>query len=455
MAGASGYAGGELLRLLAAHPELEIGRGHGAHPGRAAGAASAPAPAALDAGRFAPTDADGARRRRCGLPRAAARRVRRAGRRSCPPHCRSSTSAPTTGCATPRPGRATTAARTPAPGPTACPSCPASASSSRRRRRVAAPGCYATAVTLALAPLLAAGLRRAPTTSWSSPLGHHRRRAGTQAAPARQRGDGRPVARTRSAAHQHTPEIKQACSRRRRRVTLSFTPTLAPMPRGILATCTARPSPARHRSGLRGRRCTAAYDDEPFVRVLPEGAWPHDRPRPSGSNACHLQVAVDADAGRVVVVVAPSTTSARARPGQAVQCANLIARPAPETDRPAPIAAESRRERHRADGFRAAGVAAGLKATGGPDVALVVNDGPRRRGRRLHRQPGQGRAGAVEPSRCSRTGSVAGRRAQLRRRQRLHRARRLPGHPRHRRAWSRTLARASVGRSTSRSARPA
>jgi N-acetyl-gamma-glutamyl-phosphate reductase len=116
-------------------------------------------------------------------------------------------------------------------------------------------------------------------------------------------------------AHQHVPEIKQATGAR----TLSFTPVLAPMPRGILATVTARPlSPTPPpREILR-----SAYADEPFVHVLPDGCWPHTAAT-LGSNSCHLQATVDIDSGRVVVTSAIDNLGKGAA-GQALQCANIM-----------------------------------------------------------------------------------------------------------------------------------
>jgi N-acetyl-gamma-glutamyl-phosphate reductase len=135
-------------------------------------------------------------------------------------------------------------------------------------------------------------------------------------------------------AHQHVPEIKQATGAR----TLSFTPLLAPMPRGILATVTARPAgtvtarwagtatagTAEVRDAL-----AAAYEGEPFVRVLPSGAWPHTAAT-FGANTCHLQAAVDGDSGRIIVASAIDNLGKGAA-GQAVQCANLML-DLPETD---------------------------------------------------------------------------------------------------------------------------
>jgi len=184
--------------------------------------------------------------------------------------------------------------------------------------RIAGPGCNATAMTLALGPLLAAGLLEPGdlvTTTISGTSG-----AGRGLAPnllaSEVMGD---VSAYKVAAHRHTPEVRQSLSRLAGApVTLSYTPTLAPMPRGILATCTARSTAAE--ADLRAA-LKAAYDGEPFVHVLPEGRWPHTAAT-AGSNACHLQVAVDADAGRAVVVAALDNLGKGAA-GQALQCANL------------------------------------------------------------------------------------------------------------------------------------
>jgi N-acetyl-gamma-glutamyl-phosphate reductase len=100
---------------------------------------------------------------------------------------------------------------------------------------------------------------------------------------------------------------------------VSFTPTLAPMPRGILATCTARS--AAPAGQLRGA-LRAAYDAEPFVHVLPEGGWPVTGAT-LGSNAAHLQVAADSHAGRAVVVCALDNL-VKGAAGQAIQIANLM-----------------------------------------------------------------------------------------------------------------------------------
>jgi N-acetyl-gamma-glutamyl-phosphate reductase len=115
-------------------------------------------------------------------------------------------------------------------------------------------------------------------------------------------------------AHQHVPEIKQATGAS----SLSMTPVLAPMPRGILATVTARFA----RDGDPREVLARAYADEAFVHVLPEGQWPHTAAT-AGSNSCHLQATVDVDSGRMVVVSALDNLGKGAA-GQAVQCANLM-----------------------------------------------------------------------------------------------------------------------------------
>ncbi|MEX2288831.1 MAG: N-acetyl-gamma-glutamyl-phosphate reductase, partial [Mycobacteriales bacterium] len=186
------------------------------------------------------------------------------------------------------------------------------------RTRIAGPGCNATAMTLALGPLLAAGLVQPVdlvTTTISGTSG-----AGRGLIPgllgSEVMGD---VSAYKVASHRHTPEVRQSLRRLAgAEVTLSYTPTLAPMPRGILATCTARTtaSEAELRAALHRQ-----YAAEPFVHVLPEGRWPHTAAT-LGSNACHLQVAVDADAGRAVVVAALDNLGKGAA-GQALQCANL------------------------------------------------------------------------------------------------------------------------------------
>lgn len=187
--------------------------------------------------------------------------------------------------------------------------------------RVAATGCYAVAITLAIAPLIAAGAVDpadvvAVAASGTSGAG---RSAKTHLLASEVMGSLSPY---KVGAHQHVPEIKQATGA----TSLSFTPVLAPMPRGILATVTARPvggadTTADPATAAR-EALTAAYADEPFVHLLPAGAWPATAAT-LGSNACHLQVSTDVDSGRVIVTSAIDNLGKGAA-GQAVQCANLM-----------------------------------------------------------------------------------------------------------------------------------
>jgi N-acetyl-gamma-glutamyl-phosphate reductase len=183
--------------------------------------------------------------------------------------------------------------------------------------RVANTGCYAVATILALAPLIAAGLVDADdvvvvAASGTSGAG---RSAKAHLLGSEVMGDLSPY---KVGAHQHVPEIKQATGAR----TLSMTPVLAPMPRGLLATVTARPAAAGLTTAAVRAALSDAYRDEPFVRVLPGEAWPHTGAT-AGSNAAHLQATVDADSGRVIVVSAIDNLGKGAA-GQAVQCANLM-----------------------------------------------------------------------------------------------------------------------------------
>ncbi|MGN9768097.1 N-acetyl-gamma-glutamyl-phosphate reductase [Micromonospora sp. SD12] len=179
--------------------------------------------------------------------------------------------------------------------------------------RVANTGCYAAAIILALAPLVAAGAAAPADVVVVAASGTSG--AGKAAKPhllgSEVMGDLSPY---RVGTHQHVPEIKQATGA----TGLSLTPVLAPMPRGILATVTAVPA-----RGVDPRAVLAeAYADAPFVHVLPEGAWPHTAAT-LGSNSCHLQATVDVDSRRMIVLSALDNLGKGAA-GQAVQNANLM-----------------------------------------------------------------------------------------------------------------------------------
>jgi N-acetyl-gamma-glutamyl-phosphate reductase len=337
VAGASGYAGGELLRLLAGHPDLEI--------------------AAVSAGSSAGKPITSIHPNLTGHPAFDGKNF-------------TTTTAEALGdaelvfMALPHGESATLAAQLPgarivdlsadfrlgdeaawhqfygdvsyagrwAYGLPELPSAPGEGSTREKiaaARTVAAPGCYATTSILALAPLLAAGLVEPDDIVIVAA-------SGTSGAGRSPRADllGSEVMGSMSAykaggTHRHTPEIEQALSEvlpAPGAVTISFTPTLAPMPRGILATSTARLAPAVAASGdaagaLRAA-FAAAYGASPFVHLLPEGQWPATA-AVYGSNGAHVQVAADLHAGRAVVI---STTDnlGKGAAGQAVQVANLM-----------------------------------------------------------------------------------------------------------------------------------
>jgi len=182
--------------------------------------------------------------------------------------------------------------------------------------KVAAPGCYATTITLALAPLINAGVASADdvvvvAASGTSGAG----RAGkAHLLGSEVMGD---ISVYKVGAHQHVPEIKQASGAR----TLSMTPMLAPMPRGILATCTLVPTSPISADAVTSV-LRAAYDTETFVHVLAGDSIPRTAAT-AGSNSCHLKAYVDADSGRIIVVSALDNLGKGAA-GQALQCANLM-----------------------------------------------------------------------------------------------------------------------------------
>jgi N-acetyl-gamma-glutamyl-phosphate reductase len=179
--------------------------------------------------------------------------------------------------------------------------------------RVASTGCYAVATILALAPLVAAGLveRDDVVVVAASGTSGAGRTAKLNLLASEVMGDVTPY---KVGAHQHVPEILQATGA----TSLALTPLLAPMPRGILATVTARPAG----NGDARAALVEAYADEPFVHVLPDGQQPHTAAT-CGSNSAHLQLTTDTSSGRVIVTSAIDNLGKGAA-GQAVQNANLM-----------------------------------------------------------------------------------------------------------------------------------
>jgi N-acetyl-gamma-glutamyl-phosphate reductase len=183
--------------------------------------------------------------------------------------------------------------------------------------RVANTGCFAVSIITALAPLIAAGIveREDVVVVASSGASGAGRSAKVNLLGSEVMGD---LSAYKVGAHQHVPEILQATGA----ITLSMTPILAPMPRGILAAVTARPSAA----GITTRDVQDvlqnAYGSEPFVHVLPGDRQPRTAAT-LGSNSVHLQGRVDIDSGRVIVTSAIDNLGKGAA-GQAVQNANIM-----------------------------------------------------------------------------------------------------------------------------------
>ncbi|MGE3289039.1 MAG: N-acetyl-gamma-glutamyl-phosphate reductase [Pseudonocardia sp.] len=202
--------------------------------------------------------------------------------------------------------------------PYGLPELPGARETLRGATRVAVPGCYPTAVSLALFPALAAGLvePRAVVTAVSGTSGAGRSlKAHLLGAEVM----GALSAYGVGGVHRHTPEMVQNLSAAAGEpVSVSFTPVLAPLPRGILATCTT--PLAGDGDGIR-EAYEKAYVDEPFVSLLPVGSWPTTAAT-LGANTAHLQVTVDADA-RLLVAVAAIDNLTKGTAGAAVQCMNL------------------------------------------------------------------------------------------------------------------------------------
>jgi N-acetyl-gamma-glutamyl-phosphate reductase len=344
VAGASGYAGGEILRLLAGHPDLEIG------PLAAGSSAGSPVTsvhpnlAGLADRTFGPTDPAalaGADLVFMALPHAEAAALAAdlpagvkivdlgAGFRLADAAAWERYYGGT------HPGHWTYG----------LPELPGARERIRSSARVASPGCYAATSILALTPLVASGLAEPGDIVIVAASGTSG--AGRSATPELMASEvmGAVSAYKVGGVHRHTPEIEQAVSEAaaaaRARgtgprdvpvgaVTVSFTPSLAPMPRGILATCTARLAGAAAGGDGSAAEVTAllraavadAYTGEPFIHLLPEGRWPSTAAT-AASNGAHLQVAADTHAGRAVVIAALDNLGKGAA-GQAIQNANLM-----------------------------------------------------------------------------------------------------------------------------------
>ena len=322
VAGASGYAGGELLRLLLGHPEVEIGALTGAsNAGQPLGSLQ-PHLVPLAERVLEPTDVDvlaGHDVVLLALPHGESGAIAAA-------LAEASAGTVVIDCGADfrlaDPGEWERFYGGPHAGtwPYGLPELPGQRDLLRGATRIAVPGCYPTVATLTLAPAVAAGLVEPQVVvvaaSGTSGAG--------KAAKTNLLGSevmGNVTAYSVGGTHRHTPEITQNLGALTdAAVTVSFTPLLVPMPRGILATCSAPLADGVTEADLRAAY-VKAYADEPFVHLLPDGQWPQTK-SVTGSNAVHVQVTADAAANRMVAVGAVDNL-AKGTAGAAVQCMNL------------------------------------------------------------------------------------------------------------------------------------
>ncbi|WHS27680.1 N-acetyl-gamma-glutamyl-phosphate reductase [Auritidibacter ignavus] len=191
----------------------------------------------------------------------------------------------------------------------------------RGTRRIAVPGCYPTSNLLALSPGFSAGLLE--TTDVVIVAASGTSGAGKSLKPhllgSEVMGSMSPYGV--GGVHRHTPEIEQGLTWvAGEPVQVSFTPTLAPMARGILTTATARLRPGVSATSVR-QAWEQAYADEAFVHVLPEGQWPATA-MVVGSNHVVMQLAVDEHAQRVIVSCAIDNLT-KGTGGGAIQSMNI------------------------------------------------------------------------------------------------------------------------------------
>ena len=190
----------------------------------------------------------------------------------------------------------------------------------KNQNKVANPGCYATSISLGIAPAIslidssdivvvaASGTTGAGRSAKINLIGSE-----VMGSLSSYKFGG---------VHQHTPEIEQALSAvANKEVKISFTPILAPMPRGILATITAKLTSAMTTEQAH-QLYSKHYANEFFVDLLPAGQMPKTS-AVTGSNKVQIQVAVDQHSNRLVVSVAIDNLGKGAA-GQAIQNANLV-----------------------------------------------------------------------------------------------------------------------------------
>ncbi|MFW2387709.1 MAG: N-acetyl-gamma-glutamyl-phosphate reductase [Polyangiales bacterium] len=186
---------------------------------------------------------------------------------------------------------------------------------------IAVPGCYPTASTLALAPLVKNGLIRMDGIAVDAKSGVSGAGRGVSSAthfPESAEG----VRAYKAGAHRHGPEIEQELSRLAGApVKLAFVPHLVPMTRGILATCYAQPADSAVSAAACVEAARALYEGSPSVHVLDEGQHP-DTLWVRGSNRVHVGYVQDERSGTVIAMSAIDNL-VKGASGQAIQCLNV------------------------------------------------------------------------------------------------------------------------------------
>jgi N-acetyl-gamma-glutamyl-phosphate reductase len=320
VAGASGYVGGEVLRLALGHPEVEIGAvTAGESAGTALGAHQPHLPSLADRtiAESTPEELAGHDVVFLALPHG----------RSAELAAQLPDEVLVVDCGAdhrltdPAAWQRWYGGEHAAAWPYGLPELPGTREALRGARRIAVPGCYPTASTLAAFPAVAAGLVQPEISivAFSGTSG-----AGRAAKPHLLGAEvmGSATAYGVGGGHRHTPEIVQNLSRvSAEPVRVSFTPVLAPMPRGIPAVASAPLADGAVTEDQAREAYAKAYDAEPFVHLLPAGAQPATG-SVVGSNNVQLQVAVDPDAGRLVVTAAIDNLT-KGTAGGAFQSVNL------------------------------------------------------------------------------------------------------------------------------------
>jgi N-acetyl-gamma-glutamyl-phosphate reductase len=197
---------------------------------------------------------------------------------------------------------------------------PSQKESISNQTRVANPGCYATSISLGLAPAIGFIDSTDIVVVAASGTTGAGRNAKINLIASEVMGSL--TSYKFGGVHQHTPEIEQAItSLGKERAKISFTPILAPMPRGILATITAKLTKQISVEKLH-QAFTTYYELAPFVSVLPLGQLPKTS-AVTGTNKAMMQIAIDENTNRMVVSVAIDNLGKGAA-GQAIQNANIV-----------------------------------------------------------------------------------------------------------------------------------